>query len=315
MSDFGARKHHLECLIAEWESLATPIADKHAPQQTYLADLKQTRLVALKKELAGIERRERRSRKPRGGKHHRPADAGKEGTFIAPDFQESFFAYRVAMHMLRERLGATRGELAAWLFFGPKQGGISAYLNVNELEPPLPFHYYTSGADLDYLSPLMACWFIREEVDNFKPSERYITGSALIERWRKYDEIDPAVFIQCRIEESRLQDIHPIKGQTQGGMGMLGNDAYPPLESGLFAVSEIEAIEKNDLDRRAADRQAKNPGRFNYDPVLQARANDIAKDLKEKRKRNVTRNEVAKRLAEECGRDEATVLRRIRKQW
>ena len=49
MSDFVARKKHLERLIAEWESFATPTADQHAPQQTYLADLKQTRLGCVKK--------------------------------------------------------------------------------------------------------------------------------------------------------------------------------------------------------------------------------------------------------------------------
>ena len=315
MSDFGARKHHLERLIAKWESFATPTADKHAPQQTYLADLKQTRLVALKKELAGIELRERRSRKPRGGKHHHSSGAGEEGTFIAPDFQESFFAYPKAMRRLRKRLKATREELAAWVFLGPAPGGVTAYVNVDEKEPPKLFNYYPPRAGWDYCAPLVYCWFIREEVVNFKPSERYITGSVLIERWRKYEDIDPAEFIGAQNNEGRLQDIHPIEGQTQVGMGMLGNDAYPPLESGLFAVSEIEAIEETYFDTGAADGPAKDPGRLNHDLELQARANEIAKDLMEKRNRNVTRNDVAKHLAEECGLTEATVVRRIRKKW
>ena len=162
----------------------------------------------------------------------------------------------------------------------------------------------------------MACWFIREEVINFDPNSlgtRYINGSALIERWRKHADIDPVGFILAKIAESRLWDLHPSTGRTQGGMS--GNDAYPPIEGGLFSVSEIEAIEETDFDAGVADRQAKNPGRLNFDPVLQARANEIAKDLKEKRKRNVTKNEVAKRLAEERDLNEGTVLRRIRKKW
>ena len=142
MSDFVTRKNHLERVIAEWESFATPTADKHAPQQTYLADLKQTRLVALKKELAGIELRERRSRKPRGGKHRHSSGAGEEGTFIAPDFQESFFAYPKAMSRLKNRLNATKEELAAWVFLGPELGGVTAYVNVDEREPPRLFDYY-----------------------------------------------------------------------------------------------------------------------------------------------------------------------------
>ena len=313
MSDFATRKDHLECVIAEWESFATPIADKHAPQQTYLADLKQTRLAALKKELAGIKRRERRSRKPRGGKHRRPADAGKEGTFIAPDFQERFFVYPKAMRRLRERLNATKEELAAWVFLGPALDGIDAYLNVDEVEPPDRFNYYPPRTGWDYCTPLLSCWFIREEVVNFKPSERYITGSALIKRWRKYEDIDPAKFIGAQINEGRLQDIHPITGHTRAGMQ--GNDAYPPLKSGLFPVSEIEAIEETDFNEDVADQPAKDPGHLNHDLELQARANGIAKDLMEKRNRNVTRNAVAKHLAEERGLTEATVVRRIRKQW
>ena len=313
MSDFVTRKNHLERVIAEWESFATPTADKHAPQQTYLADLKQTRLVALKKELAGIELRERRSRKPRGGKHRHSSGAGEEGTFIAPDFQESFFAYPKAMSRLKTRLNATKEELAAWVFLGPEQGGVTAYLNVDEGEPPGLFDYYTFGTDWDYCAPLMFCWFIREEVVNFKPSERYITGSSLIARWRKYGDIDPAEFIGAHIGKRGFWDIHPITGQTQAGM--LGNDAYPPLESGLFVVSEIEAIEETYFNAGAADQPAKDPGRLNHDLELQARANEIAKDLMEQGKRNVTRNDVAKHLAEECGLTEATVVRRIRKKW
>ena len=219
------------------------------------------------------------------------------------------------MRRLKDRLNATKEELAAWVFLEPALGGVTACLNVDELEPPLRFDYYTFGTDWDYCAPLMPCWFIREEVDNFKPSERYITGSALIERWRRHDEIDPAEFIGAQINEGRLQDIHPITGQTQGGMGMLGNDAYPPLKSGLFAVSEIEAIEETYFDTVAADGPAKDPGYLNHDLELQARANEIAKDLMEKRNRNVTRNDVAKHLAEECGLTEATVVRRIRKKW
>ena len=252
-------------------------------------------------------------RKYRSVMHHRLADAEEEGAFIAPDFQERFFAYPKAMSMLGERLGATREELAVWVSIGPELGGIAAYLNANELEPPLRFHYHISLDDVDYLSPLMPCWFIREEVVNFKPSERYMTGSALIERWRQHDAIDPAEFIWAKIAESRLWDLHPIAGQTQASRP--GDDAYPPLESGLFAVSEIEAIEETDLDGGAADRPAKDPGRFNHDPVLQARANEIAKDLKEKRKRNVTKDEVAKRLAEECPHSAETILRRTRVEW
>ena len=81
------------------------------------------------------------------------------------------------------RLGATPEELAAWIWNGPQDGGIAAYMNANELDPP-PRFFYTPGSDnQDYIAPSMGCWFKVEDIDQFEPADRYITGSALIERW------------------------------------------------------------------------------------------------------------------------------------
>ena len=307
------RKQRLRYVIKEWDNLVTPRAHERAYQQTYLADLRRTRLAALGRELGGIKLQERRSGKPSNISQQHPADAKEEGAFVAPDLKESFFAFPRAMRMLKQRLRATREELAAWVWIGSEQGGVDAYLNANELEPPERFHYSTCLVDFDYLSPRMAWWFIRKEVIDFEPSGRYITGGALIKRWCKYAEIDPVGFICAKIDESRLCDLHPSTGRTQGGMS--GNNEYPPLESGLFAISEIEAIEETDFIPDGADRRAKYPGRLNYDPDLQARANEIAEDLWGKRRRKAFKYEVAKLLAAECDLDEATVGRRIRKQW
>jgi hypothetical protein len=73
-------------------------------------------------------------------------------------------------------------KLAAWIWLGPQDGGIAAYVNANELDPPPRFRFGDMGESQDYVSPLMACWFRAEEVSQFAPTERYITGSTLIER-------------------------------------------------------------------------------------------------------------------------------------
>ena len=98
----------------------------------------------------------------------------------------------------------------------------------------------------DYLSPLTACWFRQQDILNFTPTQRYTTGAELIGRWSKLLGMQPEAFIRAKIEESRLQDIHPISGVTQERMS--GDERYPPMSSGLFALSEIEAIEKEDFD-------------------------------------------------------------------
>jgi hypothetical protein len=62
-----------------------------------------------------------------------------------------YIAYPKAMHQLAARLGATPEELAAWVWVGPGQGGIAAYVNANELDPPPRFHFGFGGND-DYVS-------------------------------------------------------------------------------------------------------------------------------------------------------------------
>ena len=165
-----------------------------------------------------------------------------------PDGQ--YIPYPKAMTQLAERLGASPEELAVWVFMGPELGGLPAYLNANELDPPPEFcfdPYLGDDPDCrDYLSPLMACWFRQQDILNFTPTERYITGEALIDRWSKLSGMQPEAFIRAKIEESRLQDIHPVSGLTQGSMS--GDEWYPTMSSGLFERSKIEAIEKEDFD-------------------------------------------------------------------
>ena len=56
----------------------------------------------------------------------------------------------------------------------------------------------------------------------------------------------PKPFIQAKICESRLDDLHPVFGGTTGTFGEQLN--WPALDTGLFALSKIEAIEAEDFD-------------------------------------------------------------------
>lgn len=164
-----------------------------------------------------------------------------------------YIAYPKALEILIDRLGGTTPEeLAAWVWLEPKNGGLTAYLggltaylNANELVPPPKFTYdYTMG--MDYLSPLMACWFLEDDIANFKHVNRYITGKLLIERWSRQLCNQAEAFILAKIAETRLMDIHPTFGVTKASNS--SDDAFPPLESGLFDLSEIEAIERDDFE-------------------------------------------------------------------
>lgn len=236
--NFFARKNDLERQIKEWQATATPTASDRAKQEERLAELE--------KELARMERQERLVLN--GNHPGKSVDRGERDDSAISTLPEGFIAYPKAIKLLADRIGATREELAAWVWVGPDNGGLAAYLNAIEDNPPPRFYfdYHPGMADnFDYLSPLMACWFREDDLSSFEPTDRYITGKELIERWSKQPGIEPAAFIRAKISESRLQDIHPIFGVTQGTNGEDGS--YPPLESGLFARSEIEKVEAIDF--------------------------------------------------------------------
>ena len=118
--DFFERVDGLKKQVAEWEVVATPTAAELA--------LKETRLAELKQELARMDAQKRLAR----GDYYpeRSPSQNKDGAPLAePPLAIRYMAYPKAMHQLALRLGATSEELAAWIWNGPKDGGIAAYMN------------------------------------------------------------------------------------------------------------------------------------------------------------------------------------------
>lgn len=222
--------------IAEWEVAPAPTASDLA--------LKEARLKELRQELARMALQERQT----GGDYY-PAQTRLDGADEAPPTPPAspvpYIPYPKAMKLLAKRLGATPEELAAWVWIGPEDGGLAAYRNANELDPPPRFHFWAGNHDPDYLSPLMACWFKEDDISTFEPTDRYITGKMLVERWSQNLDIQPEAFILAKIAESRLLDFHPIYGGTQSIFPKF--DSFPPMESGLFVLAQVEAIEAEDF--------------------------------------------------------------------
>lgn len=302
--DLVARRLEVEAKASEWELFGARTATELAT--------KEARLAELRDEIARIDMAEESMLgKERGGQARR-GDRPDESARTDENFE--YIAYPRAMKRLRERLGATPEEVAAWVFWGETQGGLVAYTNANELDPPPKFAFFYTMGD-DYVSPLMACWFRRGDIEAFEPDERYITGKALIERWGKEPDIEAEAFVLAKIQESRLLDMHPNCGGTRATWPE--REAFPPLGSGLFALSHVEQIEAEDFGIGTPSvPDAKPAGHLNHDPVLQKKANAIAQNmLKKHRPSYVTRNRVAGILAPKEDMDVATITRRIRKQW
>lgn len=235
--DFFEQVNGLKKQVAEWEQVATPTAAELA--------LKESRLTELKQEIARMDAQQRLARGDYYPKRELPK--GRNGVTISENAPAiRYVAYPKAMNQLTARLGATPEELAAWVWFGPDEGGIAAYMNANELDPPPRFFYVTGSNNQDYIAPLMACWFKVDDIDQFEPTDRYMLGATLIERWGKQPGLHAVAFIQAKIAESRLLDIHPIYGGTRGTFSEKSD--WPSLESGLFPLSYVEQVEAEDFD-------------------------------------------------------------------
>lgn len=156
----------------------------------------------------------------------------------------AFIPYVTAFKALAKRLkGTTAEEIAAWVWLE----NLAAYPNANELDSPPRFFYGPprKEKDFDYVAPAMGFWFLANDIENFDPKDRYITGKELIARWRVHPGIEPAAYIAARVYESRLLDVHPIYGGTQ--VSHQGDQNFPPVEIGLFALSEVMRIEAEDF--------------------------------------------------------------------
>lgn len=173
-------------------------------------------------------KRARSRRRPDG-----PADAA------TPQDVWAYVPYVLALRALQERLDATAEELAAWIFMGPQHGGLAAYSSANELAPA-PRFWFDESMGKDYLGPMAACWFREQDIESFEPADRFVTGAALLTRWAEPLGAAAAGFIQAKIQESRLIDLHPTFGGTRADTA---DDSLPALEEGLFVLAHVAAIE------------------------------------------------------------------------
>lgn len=108
---------------------------------------------------------------------------------------------------------------------------------------------------------------------------------------------------------------HPVCGLTEATF--CARRPLPPIETALFAISEIEEVEQSDLsnDEIQFPAASKPPGHLYHDLEMQQRANEIATELIMTTKRIPTKDSVARKLATERDMNIDTVLRRVRKQW
>ena len=160
-----------------------------------------------------------------------------------------FIPYPQAFKLLEKRLSASPEEIAAWVYLGQNEGGLAAYIDINNSSGPSRFHFKYGLREESYLAQLMSSWFLAGDVTGFQPEDRFITGRQLIEHWQKQSAIQVDAFIKAKIDENRLRDLQPIVSTSQ----WCKESSAPSLDSALFPWSEIEVIDSVDFGQDPYD--------------------------------------------------------------
>lgn len=174
--------------------------------------------------------------------------------------------FPVALDRLRERWpDVTPYELGMWVCFDKLPAWLPVWRRGKRREKRFDFSQCYDSArqdtaivNWDFTAPLGAVWFKPHEIDQFNPAERWLTYKQVVERWR--GRLDPAqvrIFLMTRAlsadARSGLQgrgDLEPLHPYTGGAREVLGllmtgqpdNDAFAPIETCMFPVSNIDRL-------------------------------------------------------------------------
>ncbi len=170
----------------------------------------------------------------------------------------NYIPYAQAYTFLEKRIYATPEEIAAWVYLGPNEGGLNAYVDINNSSTPKVFYFKNFAGKDTYLSQLMLCWFLREDIDSFQPEDRFITEEQLIKHWETKQGIQVADFIRAKIDENRLSELQPVVRPSQ-----LSHDLNSQhLKMSLFSWSEVEDINRSDFGQDPLDIGRINDGYY-----------------------------------------------------
>lgn len=162
----------------------------------------------------------------------------------AASTENPYISYPAAFKFLAEQLGASVEELAAWLWLGREDGGLTGYRNANEFTDP-PEVRFLKDEPQDLFSLLGTCWFKKSDLEDFKPLHRFVSGKNLRERWEDNLGIPVESFIRAKIEESRLLDLSILFDSSSQDTS--SNLETTQFDNVLFLIEHVEAIETEDM--------------------------------------------------------------------
>lgn len=243
---------------------------------------------------------------------HDPASRSNDG----------YIPYPRAFPKLQERFGATPQELAMWIVYGPDDHGLAAYHPRSGSAPRQRLRLLCS-VQSDYLNTIMRATFLESDIDQFVPKDRFITGQALIERWSNVPGIRALPFIQQNISDGRLCDFHPTWGHTKGSFPEveerppIWGEKRPPIEEGLFLLSEIKEIEEVDFGLVNESEPQSSPAPKSTKPAVDERlcaTDDAISKTPQRLPRQTARNAAIREKYEEiCKRGDRNYVKETKR--
>ena len=174
---------------------------------------------------------------------------------ISHNLEDKYLEFPEAYVSLSSKLcnQPTREEICMWIFEGKKDGGLQAYVknvNTDELIPFPSTAWMTKTKLDDCVNDLRRFYFNNNEIQEFTPRTRWITGKELFNRWcfsvglEKTEQLinDNLITAWDDSNETRLIGFNP-------GIALpLPDESIKPVlkHDSLFSLTAIEEIEKRE---------------------------------------------------------------------
>ena len=166
--------------------------------------------------------------------------------------QDKYVSFYEAKELLAIKLDELSDEeFWMWCFMGNENGGLNAYIS-EKLDNNIKWHIantfnWPSGDSIEKYAVRAWSWFfLHSDIENFKPTKRFISGQKLLVRWKSKVGGTKKAENLIKISINKLPEInenipsHPKISNYYPDLIGLGDDGL----GGIYLLDEVIAVEK-----------------------------------------------------------------------
>ena len=166
--------------------------------------------------------------------------------------QDKYVSFYEAKELLAIKLDELSDEeFWMWCFMGNENGGLNAYIS-EKLDNNIKWHIantfnWPSGESIEKYAVRAWSWFfLHSDIENFKPTKRFISGKKLLVRWKSKLGGKKKAENLIKISINKLPEInenipsHPKISNYYPDLIGLGDDGL----GGIYLLDEVIAVEK-----------------------------------------------------------------------